>query len=232
MTLTEFRSLIRLYVPSAKVARVPNANLDILINKGVVEVNIAVAAYKAEKTFNVTAEKGVYTISTDLPDFVTPSESGLWWNGGTASSPNWLKLDPYTRQSLDDQFPLWRDENSKDPQRYFIEADLLTIHPKPNVTLSDGFWMYHVRSVNPMTLGTHYPFSGSTIELKPYQVLDDSIIDYVRWKLAGPLKGDQVGIITQQDYKANLAERAELFRMRLDMTASPYNRMKGPQIGP
>ena len=56
MTLNDLRVLIRLYVPSAKTARVTNATLNILINQGVDIVNIYASAYKANEKFTITAE--------------------------------------------------------------------------------------------------------------------------------------------------------------------------------
>ena len=40
MTLNDLRVLIRLYVPAAKIARVTNATLDVLINQGVDIINM------------------------------------------------------------------------------------------------------------------------------------------------------------------------------------------------
>ncbi len=231
MILTNFRLLIRMYVPSAKVNVINNVKLDLLINKGVDDVNEEAGAYKGDTTFNVVTEKQTYSISTEIPDFVMMDKGGLWWNDGTASTPNWQRLDGMFRDSLDGQYPLWRDDDSSDPLRYILENDVLTIHPKPDTSLSDGFWAYYIKKAVPMTQGTHYPFTGSTSELTALSVLDDAIIDYVRWKLAEPLGSERKGIITEQDYRNNLVRKVDLLSTRFDVSATPGIRMRGTTIG-
>ena len=81
-----------------------------------------------------------------------------------------------------------------------------------------------------MTAGGHYPFSGNTTEFSQFKVLDDAIIDYVRWKLARPLGSDQKGILSEKDFRNSLAERIALFKRRLDFTGNTNVRMRIPTI--
>jgi len=231
MTLLDFRTLIRLAVPSAKTSVITDATLDVLINKGVDEVNFYVGAYQSNEKFNVTADTDEYSLASLLSSFVRIDSSGLWWNSGTAGTPVWNKLDPITRHALDIHYPTWRQDSSGDPLRYLIESDTITLHPTPDTTLASGLWAHFIQEATAMTLSTHYPFTGSTTEYLPFKVLDDAIMDYVRWKLSSPLGNDQKGVLTQQEFKTNLAERAILLKERLDLTASPDNRMRGPSIG-
>ena len=230
MILDDFRTLIRAFVPAAKIAVVGNTLLDLLINQAVNDVNIRAAAYQGDTKFNATAEQQTYNFSTAVSDYVAMDEGGLWWNAGSASSPDWRKLDPYTRRSLNDQFPRWLSDTSDSPLRYFYEGDNLIIHPKPDTTLSSGFWIFNIKKPTAMTLSSHYPFSGSTTEIASLKVLDDCIVDYVRWKLHHPLGTKEEGIITEKDYDKSVAEKVMLLKRRLDISANNA-RMRGPSIG-
>ena len=230
MTLSEYRTLVRLYVPSAKVTRVNNAQLDNLINRGVNDVNEFSLAYQGNKKINVVADSEEIKISEDIDDYLTIDSSGIWWNSGTAASPNWLKLDPKTMESLSRDYPIWRDDSPDDPRRYVIEGNKITFNPPPDTALSEGFHVYYIKTANAMTSGENYPFTGTNVEISAFRVLDDAIIDYVRWKLARPLGQDQLGILSESDYMKSLAEKTRQLKRRLDLTgANP--RMKGPTIG-
>lgn len=230
MTLTNFRTLIRAYVPSAKSSVVKTTLLDLLINKGVEDVNIKAAAFQGDKKFDVKADVRTLLMSEEVDDYVAFDEGGLWWNSGDADSPNWRKLDPLTSRSLNDQFPRWRDQDSDNPLRYVSEGNNLQIDPMPDTALSEGFWGFYIKKPEAMTVGTHYPFSGSSTEIASLTVLDDAIIDYVRWKLAGPLRSEEKGILLEKDYDKSLNERIYLLKRRLDISANNA-RMRGVTIG-
>lgn len=231
MTLTQFRSLIRAYVPGAKKVVASNTLLDLIINKGAADVNYYAGALKDNKKFAVTAEQQEYVFSDVLPEYVKMEAAGLWWNDGDATTTEWTRLDALTRESLSNDWPNWLDDDSDSPIRYITENDILTIHPKPSADLTNGFWAFFVKKSVDMTAGTHYPFTGSTVEIASLTVLDDAIIDYVRWKLADVVGKDQKGILTQQQYEKNRAERIRLLDQRFDITGTPGIRMRGPNIG-
>jgi len=230
MILSNFRTLIRAYVPSAKIAVISNTLLDLLINKAVEEVNVMGAIWKSDTTFNVVADLRDYEIPSVITDFVCFDETGLWWNDGTSDSPDWKRLTAMTRQSLDTQYPRWRDEDSDSPLRYILEGTTITVLPIPDTALDNGFWAFYIKKPVTMTAGTHYPFSGTTTEYTQFTVLDDAIIDYVRWKLARPLGQEQKGVLSEQDFVKNLAARITLFKRRLDVTGNNA-RMRTPTIG-
>lgn len=231
MTLDNFRTLIRAYVPSAKISVVDNTLLDLMINEGVKDVNIYAMAMKANKKFTATANQQEYAFSTVIDDFITMDEAGLWWNAGSASSTDWRRMDPYERASLDDMFPRWKDDAVGSPFRYFIENDTLTVHPTVETTLSNGFWAFYIRKPTSMTLSTHYPFSGSTTEIGALSVLDDAIVDYVRWKIARIVGQYTEGTIPEGDYRKNLAAKILILKTRLDISGTPGIRMRGPTFG-
>ena len=231
MTLDNFRTVIRAYVPAAKSSVIGDTLMDLLINKGVADINIKAAGLTEDNKFTATAEARNYTLSTVLANFVAFNKGGLWWNAGSASSPDWRKLDPILRESLNSEFPQWMNEDSDNPLRYIHEGNNLQIDPMPNTTLSEGFWAFYIKKTTDMTDGSHYPFSGSPIEIASLKVFDDAIIDYVRWKLAGPLRSEETGILLERDYEKSLAIRIQLFNRRLDISAHTNARMRGPTIG-
>ena len=231
MTLDQYRTIIRALVPGAKVSVVSNSILEQLINMGVDDVNAFGCVYCSDKKFDVEAEKQTYAIHTYIDDFLMPAKGGLWWNDGDSDNPDWKRLDGMTRESINSEYPRWLNDDSDSPLRYIIENDNLIIHPKPNTTLTNGFHMFHVKKAVWMTDGSHYPFTGSDVEIANYSILDDAIIDYVRWKLAEPLGKVQKGVIKKDDYIKNRNEKIDLLKTRLDISSTPGARMRGPTIG-
>ena len=229
MILSEFRTLIRAYVPSAKVSVIPTDLLDTLINKAVEEVNVRARALPSSTAFTTTANIATYSLLTYLPRYVTMNVGGLWWNSGTVLVPDWTRLEAFTRGSLQDIYTAWMNDAAGDPKRYIIEGDSLIIHPTPDATLAGALWAFYIAAPVAMTADTHYPFSGSTSEITSLTVFDDAIIDYVRWKLSRPLGTDQQGIITEKNYMEVLTERTILYENRLDIGAN-NSRMRGPSI--
>lgn len=230
MTLKNFRDLIRAYVPGAKISVIDDTLLDLIINQGVNDVNIYALAYKGNAKFNVVISQQEYLFSTVLTDFVCMDEAGLYFNRGTVTTEDWKRLDPYTMTSLSNEWPRWRNDGNDRPYRYVPESNVLTIHPKANASLTNGFWAYYIKRAVSMTQSIHYPFTGSTVEISSLIILDDAIIDYVRWKLSRPLGQEQKGVITEQDYRKNLSEKIMMLKRRPDITGTPGIRMHGPSI--
>ena len=231
MNLSTFKQVIRAEVPGAKIAVVGEDFLTTLINMGVDDVNAIAAAYRGDEKFDAEAEKQTYLFSAIITDYVCMAPGGLWWNQGTALSPNWKQLDGLTRNSMSSLWPQWLNASSNSPLNYFTENNNLIINPKPSADLTDGFWAFYVKKAVAMSSGGHYPFSGSTTEITSLSVLDEAIVDYVRWKLARPLGQAQQGVITEQDYRKNLFEKIILLNRRLDVTSNPRLRMRGPNFG-
>lgn len=231
MTLQNLRKLVRLYVPGAKTSVINNSTLDLLLNKAVREINIIGKVYRKNQKFAVVESQDNYDLTSVVSDFQLPDDSGLWWNDGTASSPDWVKLDPVDRNFMDKHFPTWRDDADSSPRRYFIENLTLTVHPAPNTALSEGFHLYMIRNTQDMTLSTHYPFTGSTTEFGAFRVFEDAILDYVTWKLGLPLGKLEKAQLSKKDFMETLNLALGLFNRRPDILASKAMRMRGPTIG-
>ncbi len=231
MTLDNFRTLLRAYVPGAKIKVVDNTLLTLLINKGCDDFNSFGMLLPTDKKFDVKSEQMKYDIKTEVADdYVTMDRPGIWWNAGTATVTNWVQIDPVTEKWLDKYHTNWRDESSSDPLYYFIKKGKLNIFPKPKTALTNGFWLYYGQASVNMTLGTHYPFTGSTSELTHLRDADDVIIDYVRWKLSRPLGKIATGVLNKQEYENIRQEKLDLINRRIDISAHRDAKMRGPTI--
>lgn len=229
MTLNNFRTLSRLYVRGAKIGTIKNPELDLILNKGADDIAQYTACLKTNKKFTVTAEQNEYNLSSVIGDFLVPDKPGLWWNAGTASSPDWLKLDPKTLAAIDKDRPDWRDEESDDPLEYSIESDILTLVPIPNTTLVDGLWLYYGKAPTYMTSGTYYPFTGTTTEYTHLRVFDDAILAYAKWKMQEALNKDGRDDfkLLETAYKRVREEAYSLFKRRPDISFSKYTKLQG-----
>jgi len=231
MNLDNFRTLLRAYVPGAKISVINNTILNLLINKGCDDVNSFGRLMPTDKQFDVEAEKMDYNILTDVADdFSSMDKPGIWWNAGTTAVPNWIQLNPVTEKWLDRFHTNWREESSSDPKYYVYKDGEIKIFPKGDTALTNGLWIYYIKTADYMTLGTHYPFTGSTSELTHLRDMDDPIIDYVRWKLSRPLGKTAVGVLTKQEYEAVRLEKLGLINTRVDISAHRDARMRGPAI--
>jgi len=141
MKLSDLRTLIRTLVPSANKNAVKDTLLDLLINKGVREVNNATFAYPGEEYFDIQENINTYDIRDDISDFVGIGPGGLWMNKGSASSPNWTQLSGVTRAFLDKKYPNWPNASSGTPLFYFVKAGEIVVYPANVSDFSDGFWL-------------------------------------------------------------------------------------------
>ncbi len=231
MTLNNFRTLIRMFFPNAKINPVTNPALDLIINAGVLDIATYTACLKANTTFNVTAEDDTYNLSSEISDFLVMDKPGLWWNAGSASSSDWKKVYSRTLKWLDLKRPTWRDEGSDDPLDCSIDGDIITVVPKPDTTLADGFKIYYGKKPTPMSAGGHYSFSGTTTELSNLSVFDDAIIEYALWKLRKAFnKGEDSYRLGENAYLRVREEKFSLWKRRPDISASKDTKLQGPKF--
>lgn len=231
MIFSEFSDIIRMYVPGAKTTVISPTVLDLLINKGVDDVNSYALGYVGSKKIDVVAEQQEYEIHTEISDFLLIGKSGLLWNSGTVATPVWKKLIPITKTYLNKHISNWRDVDSDDPIYYYIEANTIGIYPKPDTNLTDGFWLDdYYKSATEMTDSGDFPFSGSPTQIVSLLDFDDVIVDYVRWKLQKVLGNKAQGVISEAEYVKLRAEKSLLIKRRPDIGSSTKFRMKIPSI--
>lgn len=228
MKLSELESFIRMIIPSANTTRVTAAQLQVVLNKGVRNVNSIGKVLTKSEYFNAVADTGEYIISNQsaINDFVTVGESGLWYNTGSVASPSYKQLWGSTKPYLNKKNPNWHTMGSSDPNYVVFETNLITVSPEPSADLADGFFMPdYVYKPNQMTSADHYPFSGSETEFTDLEVLDDAIINYARWILGLSVGEKQEGIITRQEYERTVMHTTALLRRRPDFQANKDFRM-------
>ena len=189
MKLSELRTFARISVSTLKGSKFDDTYLDLLIKAGVRLTSQMVECLTKTSYFNSLADIGEYKISENISDYCSIQESGIWWNIGTVSVPQWKQLQPVTKAFLDIETPSWRDADSSTPDMYYIEGDIIGVHPKPDSALTNGFRLDHYRMPAEMTSDDQYPYEGAT-KIPHLEILDECIIAYVKWK-ASPIVGEE-----------------------------------------
>lgn len=226
MTLTNLRKLARAMIPGAKVQAIDNTILDLILNMGVDDIAAYTLCLKANKKFDVAASDGEYDLSVVITDYLGVDKSGLWWYNGT----QWKQLFPRTLQWLDQNRPTWRNLSTGSPQDYSIDADILTIVPKPETAVTEGFWLYYGKVATPMSAETHYPFSGTTTEFTHLRIFDMAIVKYAKWVIEPMLNKEQDANLSWQEYLREREEKLNLLNRRKDVAHSSDTRMQGPTV--
>lgn len=230
MKLSDLESFIRLIVPSANTKKVNQTKLRLLINKGVRNVNVLGKVLTKSGNFKALDGVSEYIITeqSELSDFVLIGESGVWHNRGSVDDPFLRELEGADRSYLNERFPNWYVQASGTPLYAVVEPNLITIHAKPSADLDDGFFLPdYVYKPTDMSNGDQYPFSGTTTEFTQLEVLDDAIIDYVRWMLGLSVGKDQQGIVTRKEYEATVTTTTRLLKRRPDFKSNRDNVMSG-----
>lgn len=230
MNFGNLKTLSRKFTPSAKTTRITDDELELLINEAAIDVAFRLVALKKSKKINVSAEKGEYYISDTMTDYLTMDRSGVWWYNGTS----WRQLTPFTLKQLDIEFRQWRDDSSSSPLRYYIDGDILGLHPKPDTTLTSGLWVYYGRKPLLMTDSGDYPFhkdGTKTIEIPQLSILSDSIFAYLEWHFSKILsKPEQEIIALNQVYEKEIASKKRLIEMRADISAYKKTKFQGRKV--
>lgn len=226
MTLAQLRLLLRAMAPGAKSSVISDATLDLILNLAVTDIAAYTVCLKANKKFAVTANQSEYSLSTVIGDYLAVDKSGLWWNNGTQFQPVYSR----TLQYLDQNRPTWRNLGAGSPYDYTIDGDILTVVPKPQTTITDGFWLYYGKKPTVMSADGHYPFSGSTTEWTHLSIFDMAIIKYAKWVVEPILNKDQDANLSYQEYLREREEKKNLFYKRLDVSHSMDTGLKGPAV--
>lgn len=226
MNFGNLKILARACVPAAKANKIDDVQLALILNNGKNDVALKTICLKKNEKFDAVAEQKEYLLSTVLTDFLIIDKSGLWWSNGS----QYRQLEPYTLKKLDEDFPYWRDASSGSPQRYSIDGNVITVHPKPNITLTSGFWIYYGAKSLSMSADSDYTFSGS-IEIPHLSILDDAILDYWKWQ-AYKITGEKEDVIraAKDDYLREIEDKIFLLNKRIDISASRYTKFQGTKF--
>ena len=224
MNLGNLKSLSRAQNPGAKLQKVGDTVLQLIINQGAIEISAYTICLKARQKFDVVEDVDEYLISEEISDFLVMDEPGIWWNDGS----NWKKLLPETLKSLDEYWPNWRDLTSGDPTKYTIDGDILTIVRPPDTALVKGFWAYYGKKPVTMTKSSHYPFVGAANENPRLTIFDSTILAYVKWQLSSMLNKGVEADKYMQLYRVDREEKNGLFNDRPDISSHAKMTMEKP----
>jgi len=207
-------------VPSAKKSAISDSKVTTLLNQGCDEVNLLIQIYKGYTEFTSEADTGIYSLASNVPNYLGMSKNGVWW---TTASSTLQRLFPKTMKWLDKRKENWRDGASGEPQYYWQEGDDLGFDPTPSAARTVR--VYHLMKATPMTTSTKYPFTNGDSEVTAFRPLDDAIVAYARWKVANMLGKDKLGVLTEQEFIEITKRKARQVRRRPDITSGDAGRM-------
>lgn len=179
MTLSDLLSLCRLYVPECDSTVISDANVTIILNVAAQKFVYISEALPTSTLFNAVAGQQTYLLSSVASAYCKVRPEGLWWY---STNSTWTQLWGSTTKWLDDNFPKWRDQAAGNPQHYTIEGDEITVYPKPAISYSNAFKLYHYKISQDMVSG-YYPFSGSASVHYPFLVnYEEDLVDYYKYR--------------------------------------------------
>ena len=215
MNFGNLKTMARAILPGAKVNRISNTILELILNEGSKNVAALTQALKTSSIFNVVADTSEYNLTVIDSKFLSITSEGLWWYNGT----NWIQLKPRTIKWLDDNYSTWRDASSSDPEYYYQYGDLIGTYPTPDTSLSSGFKLYYAEQPPVMSTNAHYPFGGTT-EIARLSILSDSILAYWKYKAISIISNDKEEIaLAKKDYLEDVADKIVIINKRFDISA-------------
>lgn len=226
MNLGDLKTFSRFYTRALKTIRIEDSDLTKIIQKGVDDICIELGLVNADEKFSVSADIYRYSLITNVTRFLAINEGGLWWNAGSASSPDWKQLIPETMESMNQKRPNWRNLGTGDPKWYFPDGEDVIIVPVPDTDLTDGFWLWFNQAPQRMTDDSHYPF-GFTAENKRLGLIDDLILKYVEWKVEKAVGDKQISLTAFQEYEALKIKCRKILSVRLDIRAYQSAKFQG-----
>ncbi len=215
------KKIIRAMIPAAKTTVVSDELMDLIIEAGVVDIAAYTCCLKGNSKFDATLAIE-YKLSTVLPKYLAVDKSGLWWYNGSI----WRPVYPKTLKWLDDNAPNWRSAAAGSPMYYSIDSDTLTVYPKAETALSDGFWLYFGEKPNPMTSDEQYPFSGTTTEYAHLSIFDMAIIKYAKWQIEPMVNEEVDSEKARQEYYVERDEKMNLLYTRRDIRADNDTKLR------
>lgn len=229
MTLLEIKNYVAWLCPGVKLNNAPTGVVDNAIQIAADEVAARTLCLPKNKKFNADASDGEYSLSTIDSEFVQIAESGLYWNAGTAGTPDWKQLDPVTIKWLDENRRNWRNEEAGSPEVFYQDGDTLGVFPAPESALTEGFWLYYGLKAYTMTDDSQYPFYG-TSQIARLSILDRAIALHFKMQaLSAADKRDDFKI-TQNEYEAEILKVKGILKTNLAVLNSRNNRFMGRKI--
>ena len=163
-------------------------------NEGALDMAHRFDAFIKTATFNTVASTGEYVLSGASPKITSDDFLDFYWPAGgliyneTSGVTTPMQDKMRSERWLDENFPDWQNATASDT---IIHATIgfdssgnlvLKVYPKSSTATPQFKVIYKARGTN-MTLGTHYPWTGSTTNLLHTEPFQKALADYCLYKL-------------------------------------------------
>ena len=233
MNLGNLMDYTRRFIKPAKKSRdLDDPVMTVLLNQAKDDIAARLKLYKKNKTFDLVADQGEYLISSITNDYLSIDGSGVYV---LDDNDEFKRLDPYTRDKLDEEYPYWRDHASADALRYYVEANYLVFDPAPDTAATNGGKIYYAAKPPDMSLNTHYPFpapTSQTVAIPQYTILDECIFEWMEWWVSKVILENEDAKVTskRQHYEKSVEDKRILLYGRADILAHQDTLMRGPTV--
>src|SRR3990167_9125957 len=229
MNLLELKNFAAWQCPGVKLSTAPVGVVNNAIQMAANEVAARTLCLPKNQKFNAVAGTtgvGEYSLTTIDEEFIQIAPSGLYWNQGTAATPDYKQLDAVSLKWLDENRRNWRSEAAGSPQVFYQDGDTLGVFPAPESALTDGFWLYYGLKAYTMTTDDHYPFYGDS-QIARLSVLDRAIILPFKMTALGAADKRDDYSITQKEYEVEIVKAKGILMTNRAVLNSRYNAFMG-----
>lgn len=219
LTWTNMLSYIRLKIPECSSTVISDANLLIITNLVAKEFADLTECLSKYTQFDTVAEQQIYNISDEIPTFLRMRKEGAFWYDTT--NTRWIQLRSRTFAQISEHEKTWINRSSGSPLFCWVENNEIGLHPKPNATTTGdtGVRVYHFAQSTDITVGTQYPFSGSTTQYPHLAHYDEVLLEGIKYRVKDIVGKKQEASIVQQIFyakcekiKNELNERPDLIK--------------------
>jgi len=192
-TRSELRTLIRL-APEIDTTTLSNTDCNTLLDKAQIDLALLGRAIPRNEKVNLVANQAEYVVSGASPVLtdngflaLDPEEGGVLYFDGTDWRGPRLGFEPVTREWLDANYPGWRSLSADTTHLYWYlgtkednaSDTVIGLVPKPSASATDRLWVHYLSRGTLMTDDAHYPWTGSTTELRHLTPYDMLLVHYV-----------------------------------------------------
>lgn len=217
MKQSQFLNRLKLQIPNIKETGYTDSQLVELINEGVDQVNLLAKVYQTFTDFDVVADQQIYELSTIAPTFLGAVKKRAYL---LDDNSEWQPILPKTKDWIENKYRQWLNAESVSlPNWYWIEGDELGFYPPPDIAVTDGGRLFHLKKSTPMSSDDHYPWTGSATQITAFIPLDDAIIAYARWKLSPAFGAVSDVDLREKEFIKECAKGAKQVKRRPDLTS-------------
>lgn len=182
MKISELITRCKIKIPSIKTTGIDDDDLTVIINDGIVQVNLIAKCYRGYTNFNIVSGTSTYSLAQIAPTFQQMVTAGLWFSS-TGQVTDLKRVIPRTEEWLNKRLPSWRSATPATlPQYYYQSGDNLQIYPPANSAIQNGGRLHHL-IMPTIAIGDNYPFTGTAVEITAFRPFDRAIVEYVRSEL-------------------------------------------------